>query len=52
MILDLLVYHHNPRSEATFKVEVQDHALRQLLADTQLAFRVYELMSIRRPGDV
>ena len=35
-----------------FRVEVQHHALEHLMADALEAHRVYELMMIRRPGDV
>lgn len=35
-----------------FRVEVQFHALEHLMADALEAHRVYELMMIRRPGDV
>jgi hypothetical protein len=41
------------RGESTpFRVEVQHHALEHLMADALEAHRVYELMMIRRPGDV
>lgn len=50
MILDLTVY--QPRSKEVFKVEILDYALHQLIEDTEQAIRVYELMSLRRPGDV
>jgi hypothetical protein len=35
-----------------FRVEVRHHALDHLMSDAQEAHRVYELMMIRRPGDV
>jgi hypothetical protein len=35
-----------------FRVEVQHHSLEHLIADALEAHRVYELMMIRRPGDV
>lgn len=35
-----------------FRVEVLEPAIDDLIADTREAYRVYELMMIRRPGDV
>jgi len=35
-----------------FRVELQTHALEALIADAIEAYRVYEMMMIRRPGDV
>lgn len=35
-----------------FSVELLDHALDHLVEDARNAYRVYELFSIRRPGDI
>ncbi len=35
-----------------FKVELLDYALKDLVCDAQAQYRVYELFSIRRPGDI
>ncbi len=51
MILDLTC-HPFRGDPIPFRVEVQHHALEHLLADALQAYRVYELMMIRRPGDV
>lgn len=51
MILDLTC-HPFRGDPIPFRVEVQHHALEHLMADALEAHRVYELMMIRRPGDV
>ena len=51
MLLELNIqpFHSDPMP---FRVEVQDHALDHLIADAHAGLRLYELMMIRRPGDV
>jgi hypothetical protein len=51
MILDLTC-HPFRGDPMPFRVEIQHHALQHLMADALKAHRVYELMMIRRPGDV
>jgi len=51
MILDLTCHPYRG-DPLPFRVEIQHHALEHLMADALEAHRVYELMMIRRPGDV
>lgn len=52
MPLSLNLVCRDYRETLPFVVEVLDHAIDHLVADAQEAYRVYELMMIRRPGDV
>ena len=52
MILDLKCRPYRDDPPLSFRVELQHHALEHLMADAIEAYRVYELMMIRRPGDV
>lgn len=51
MILDLTCHPYRG-DPMPFRVEIQHHALEHLMADAREAHRVYELMMIRRPGDI
>jgi hypothetical protein len=51
MHVELECHYHRGESHP-FRVELLDHALRFLVADAWNAYRIYELFSIRRPGDV
>ncbi len=47
-----LVCHHYGSKNYPFRVRLHSHALAHLMNDALHSIRVYELMSIRRPGDV
>lgn len=51
MHVDLQCHYHRGETHP-FSVELLDHALHFLVADAWNAYRVYELFSMRRPGDV
>jgi|GEM_PF-6709934 len=52
MLVDLICHFWRNDPSLPFKVKLHDLALRHLMADATEACRVYELMSIQRPGDV
>ncbi len=49
--LDLVCHHYHGKNYP-FRVRLHFHALAHLMNDALHSIRVYELMSIRRPGDV
>lgn len=52
MLIDLVCHYWRIDPPLPFRVKLHEFPLHHLIADAQEAHRVYELMSIRRPGDV
>lgn len=52
MQIELQFFKHRATNPTSFVVEFLDYALHHLIADAHEGHRIYELMSIRRPGDV
>lgn len=52
MLIDLICHYWRNDPSLPFRVQLHNFPLDHLVADAQEAHRVYELMSIRRPGDV